>query len=264
MSNKKKLSFNKKIEFRIILLLSIFLLSAFSTFSQNSQSQKNVLLKNGNIIIASKIEYINNYLLIIGSKGERFQINQSEIEQISDILAPTDTKRVKEEDIGHFGALFSIDGGIQNANNTQLGSLTGGDIGIALGVKNLSNGIDFVGIGTGYTLAMHKSTIRNLAYVPIFATGIISLSKHTAVSPFIGSSMGYAFRTKGKYKGGSFIQLKSGVKIAANKQSDLLIGIYAKLANISGIVIEQNEFGQFQGEGNSKLISAGISFSIIF
>lgn len=246
-----------------ILFLIVLFFYVANSFAQDNIKIQQVLLKNGNSIIATKIEYIDDYLLITTNKGELFQIGQTEIERIRILSEQTSESSHRLKNRASFGTLAFIEGGYLNASNTKQGGMISNDLGFAIGLSDIGNGIEFVGIGTGYSTAIHKVATKNLIYVPLFATAIISIGE-AKTTPFIASSAGYAFRTKGNYEGGGFIQLKTGVKLNINKQSNLLIGLFGKIASISGTVIEHNEFGEFQRRGETKALSSGLNFTVMF
>ena len=84
------------------------------------------------------------------------------------------------------------------------------------------------------------------------------------MAPFIASHAGYAFKLNENYGGGAYFKLSSGASFQITEKTAFNIGLFGKIQQISGTIIEQNHLGEFTGEGNAKMYSTGLNVSFIF
>lgn len=248
---------------KLISLLVIALFAVSSVFAQNSQLRDVILLKSGEKVQGKIISRTNNVLTLKTDDGKRFQFQLSEIASIKqeEISRKPEVKPTQHQ--GNFAGILEINGGVAIAKSTPIPTSLAMAASLAFGSKNAFASNGFLGLGVGYETSLAKNNSDKLTFLPVF----ILLQKTfttNRTAPFVSSNVGYAFKLNENYVGGAYFKLSVGVSLHVSEKTAFNIGLYGKIQQISGTVIEQNHLGEFTGEGNAKMLGTGLGVSFIF
>lgn len=247
---------------RYFFFVIFFLLFGITVIlAQEATPQSTVYLKNGDVFKGRILMSTDEVMMIQTDDGKRYQFLTSEIERISEDRQKKDSRQIGKE--SNFGVIIDLEGGIANASteNIRNSPLISGSA--ALGTKNLFNSNTFAGLGTGVEFIFPKNEGKNLILLPIF----IQLNKtftDNPIKPFIGTKTGYSFGLNKEYKGGVFIKLSGGANFSISEKTSVNLGVFGKIQQISGLIIEKNEWGEFVKNGTTPLYSIGLNFAFIF
>ncbi|HHT21776.1 MAG TPA: hypothetical protein GXZ87_00470 [Bacteroidales bacterium] len=248
---------------RFSRLLVILLVITNTAFAQESIVRDVILLKSGEKVQGKIISQTDKVLTLKTDDGKRFQFQLSEIVSIEQEETTRKPEVKPTQHQGNFTGIIEINGGVASAKATPIPASPAMAVSLAFGSKNAFGSNGFLGLGVGYETSLAKNNSNKLTFLPVF----ILLQKTfttNKTAPFIASHVGYTFKLNENYGGGAYFKLSGGVNFQIAEKTAFNIGLFGKIQQISGTIIEQNHLGEFMGEGNTKLYSAGLSLSFIF
>lgn len=246
---------------KAILTSLIFWLLSLMIFSQEANPKSVVFLKNGESLKGQVLMKTSEVLVLQTDDGGRYQFQLSEIDKIEQGRKSIEKESTGE--ISNFAGIIELNGGLAYASleGAQFSPLISGTV--ALGSRDFLKSTFFAGIGTGMEAVFSKEDNENLLLVPLF----IRLNKtftDNSIKPYFGTDAGYAFCLNKEYKGGVLFKLTGGANFSVSRKLSFNVGVFGKIQQISGTVIEKNEWGEFLKQGTTPLYSTGLSFAFLF
>ena len=247
---------------KTVVTILILLLSVAASFAQEAAPKDIIILRNGDRLTGVIVLKTDETVMIQANDGKRFQFQISEIERIEQEKTKSKAIKQRAAKSGNFGILATIDFGMAKSKEA---ALTAPDLGVsvALGSKNAFGSKTFAGIGTGFELIPAKAEDKKMTFIPIFLQIHKNLTDNE-IKPFIGTKIGYAISVNENYKGGTIASLSGGINFPIAQRSSINAGIFGKLQQINGSIVEKNELGDFTKRGTTKLCTIGINISFIF
>ncbi len=242
-------------------MLFMFLVSIATSFAQEANPRNTIFLKNGDSFKGQILMRTDEIIIIQTDDGKRYQLQLSEIDRIQQ-----DMKSIDKDGTGkasNFGGIIDLEGGLAYASTEGLQYSPATSATIALGVRDFLKSNVFAGLGSGVQVVFSKNENKNLLLLPLF----IQLNKtftNNSVKPFIGTKAGYAFSLNKEYQGGVLFKLAGGAAFSISRRLSFNVGVFGKIQQISGTVIERNELGKFVKQGTTPLYSTGLNLGFIF
>lgn len=235
--------------------------AAISNFAQESSVKSKVYLKNGTVFNGEILMTTDGVMVMQTDDGKRYQFQISEIDRVEQGLKKEET--AQSDVLRNFSGTLEINGGFAKAPIEGFRFSPQFSATIALGTKNFLKTKTFVGIGTGFELIPLQYNPEELTFIPIFIQ-INKILSNGTTSPFVGLKSGYSFSLNNAYKAGMLVQLASGVNFKISNDKSLNVGIFGKIQEISGTIIENNEHGSFVKHGATKILNGGLSLGFLF
>ncbi len=256
---------SKAIKISLFTLFLFFqLLFPLTAEAQNPGETWVLVLNSGDKISGVITGKTDETLSIQTADGKRFQFLRSDIMALKPeekVDVSTEEKNVRQS--GSFVAKIELDGGLAHSSRAGITGRPVLGASLALGSSGALGESSFLGGGLGFESIPHSERGRTITFLPIYAQALLPLTK-SKNKPYAGGKSGYNIPLSGRYSGGLFFEVSGGFMRQLSYKSTAAIGLYLKTEQISGIVVEINELGEFITEGKSNVNSLGISLWMTF
>jgi len=247
---------------KTVVTILILLLSVAASFAQEAAPKDIIVLRNGDRLTGVIVLQTDETVMIQTDDGKRFQFQIGEIERIEQEKIKSKVNKMRPAKTGNFGVLAAMELGLAKSSEAAI-TAPDIDVSVAFGSKNAFGSETFAGIGAGFELIPAKAEDKRMTFIPIFLQIHKNLTNNN-IKPFIGTKIGHAISVHENYKGGTFALLTSGINFPIAQRSSINAGIFGKIQQIKGSIIEKNKLGDFIKNGTTQFSTFGVNISFIF
>lgn len=249
---------------RIRLLLPILLLGTGVLWAQKQHKGYTITLKDGTTYSGTVVLKNNDMTMLeMFDSPKRYQFPNTTIAKVEEIPVRSTLLNSPKSLYCKFGTIISLYGGGAESWGA-FGRIPQAGGTATVGVKHTFQPDDFIGIGVGYETNINTSTLQRYDYVPLFLTTQLPLGAYR-YQPMTQLDVGYTFKLNQFYKGGLYLLYSIGMKIKTDNLFGLYGGIYTKIQQTNGKVVEKKTVGIFSSETtNTQIIAFGMKLNLIF
>lgn len=215
-----------------------------------------VVLQSGKVLRGQIMMQNDEIVLLQDAEGRRYQLLQTDIEDIH--AEPTDNEQVltTEEDNSKGKVALRIDLNGAAVFVPTVGAGGGGAMDLQIGTRHIAGRSIFLGGGVGYQFSINH-------FLPLTAVVSVPLTEGRH-APELGAALGYAFALKQPSIGGLHARLDCSWRYQYSETSALLLGVQARFQQTQLNTVETIEGKEYVSLLGHNIVSIGLRLAFIF
>ncbi len=236
---------------RFLLITVLALCYSLTTLAQDETRIVRVTLNTGTVLDGT-IKFENDdVLLLVTDRGERFQLQKSEIKSIGEPVQ--EVSEVREQSSSTpFGVMLTIGGGGAWTSHDSRANV---NVDLIMGHRLLLSGAMFLGAGIGYSGGLKKNDNWNT--LPVYLHMRYNFLPTKKNAPVMSISAGYAISLTKDVKGGALGDVSLMYRHVVGTRSAIAVGVYFRAHGYRAQQTTTIDGENYTGKQNGALCALG-------